>query len=65
MRLRKQVMAILLSAAMVVTSITVPGTQAKTAKAASTFDNLNQTQMTEAMGAGWNLGTNNLTFAVK
>ena len=57
MALRKKAMAIVLSMAMVATSLSLPNTTAKTAKAAgSSFQNLNQSQITEAMGVGYNLG---------
>lgn len=57
MALRKKAMAIVLSMAMVATSLSLPNMTAKTAKAAgSSFQNLNQSQITEAMGVGYNLG---------
>ena len=57
MRLRKKVLAVLLTAAMLVTSASCPQTNTKTVKAAGgSFNNLNQSRMTAAMGAGWNLG---------
>ena len=52
MALRKKAMAIVLSMAMVATSLSLPNMTAKTAQAAgSSFQNLNQSQITEAMGA--------------
>ena len=64
MRLRKKVLAVLLTAAMLVTSASCPQTNTKTVKAAGgSFNNLNQSRMTAAMGAGWNLG-NQLESAV-
>ena len=64
MRLRKRIFAALLSAAVTVSSLTVSGHTAKVASASnSTFENLNQSQITAAMGAGWNLG-NQLEAAV-
>lgn len=64
MRLRKKVFAILLSAAMVVSSITALGQPEEKATAeSSSFMDLNQNEMTEAMGAGWNLG-NQLEAAI-
>lgn len=57
MALRKKAMAIVLSMAMVATSLSLPNMTAKTAQAAgSSFQNLNQSQITEAMGVGYNLG---------
>ena len=58
MALRKKAMAIVLSMAMVATSLSLPNMMtAKTAQAAgSSFQNLNQSQITEAMGVGYNLG---------
>ena len=57
MALRKKAMAIVLSMAMVATSLSLPNMTAKTAKAAGcSFQNLNQSQITEAMGVGYNLG---------
>lgn len=64
MRLRKKVLSVLLSAAMVVTMANVPTQNVKTAQAASSsFNNLNQAEITAAMGAGWNLG-NQLESAI-
>ncbi len=55
-RLRK-LWSVALTAALTLSAIVVPGTPMETtAKADTTFDNLNQSQITEAMGAGWNLG---------
>ena len=57
MALRKKAMAIVLSMAMVATSLSLPNMTAKTAQAAgSSFQNLNQSQITEAMGVGYKLG---------
>ena len=57
MALCKKAMAIVLSMAMVATSLSLPNMTAKTAQAAgSSFQNLNQSQITEAMGVGYNLG---------
>lgn len=58
MRIRKQVLAMLLTAAMVVTGSFIPGQSVQKAKAdsASSFESLNQSEITDAMGAGWNLG---------
>lgn len=57
MRLRKKVIAVLLSASMVLTAGTMVPKSGKVASAATgSFDNLNQTEITAAMGAGWNLG---------
>ena len=57
MALRKKAMVIVLSMAMVATSLSLPNMTAKTAQAAgSSFQNLNQSQITEAMGVGYNLG---------
>ena len=51
MALRKKAMAIVLSMAMVATSLSLPNMTAKTAQAAgSSFQNLNQSQITEASG---------------
>ena len=55
MRLRKKVMAVLLSAAMIATTVCIPEKNVQTVSASS-FNNLNQTEITKAMGAGWNLG---------
>ena len=53
MALCKKAMAIVLSMAMVATSLSLPNMTAKTAQAAgSSFQNLNQSQITEAMGVG-------------
>ena len=57
MAFRKKALAIVMSMAMVATSLSIPTTTAKTAEAAgTTFNNLNQSQITEAMGVGYNLG---------
>jgi endoglucanase len=58
MKLRKKAVAVLLSAAMVLTMGNGFSVTKKTVSAAtsSTFDNLNQSEITAAMGAGWNLG---------
>ncbi len=58
MRLKKLLVAAL-TAAMVVTSMPAASqaaSQAESPKAAGTFTDLNQEEMTAAMGAGWNLG---------
>lgn len=58
MRLKKLLVAAL-TAAMVVTSlpaVSQAASQADTPKAAGTFNDLNQEEITAAMGAGWNLG---------
>ena len=59
MRKNKRVLAVLLSAAMTIVSLTSGGmgsapVQAETST--SSFQNLNQQQITEAMGVGYNLG---------
>ena len=54
MALRKKAMAIVLSMAMVATSLSLPNMTAQAA--GSSFQNLNQSQITEAMGVGYNLG---------
>ena len=51
MRLRKKVMAVLLSAAMIATTVCIPEKNVQTVSASS-FNNLNQTEITKAMGAG-------------
>ena len=59
MRKNKRVLAVLLSAAMTIASLTSGGTGGVTARAAasiSSFQDLNQQQITEAMGVGYNLG---------
>ena len=58
MRLRNRIFAVLLTAAMTVTSVTLPGGTSRDVSAATTgsFENLNQSEITAAMGAGWNLG---------
>ena len=57
MAFRKKALAIVMSMAMVATSLSIPTTTAKMAEAAgTTFNNLNQSQITEAMGVGYNLG---------
>ncbi|MCR5585914.1 MAG: cellulase family glycosylhydrolase [Lachnospiraceae bacterium] len=55
MRLRKKVMSVVLAAAMVISASTsMPVKQV--ANASSTFEDLDQSEITAAMGAGWNLG---------
>ena len=50
MAFRKKALAIVMSMAMVATSLSIPTTTAKTAEAAgTTFNNLNQSQITEAV----------------
>ena len=59
MRKNKRVLAVLLSAAMTIASLTSGGTGGVPARAAtstSSFQDLNQQQITEAMGVGYNLG---------
>lgn len=59
MRKNKRVLAVLLSAAMTIASLTSGGTGGVPARAAtstSSFQDLNQQQITEAMGVGCNLG---------
>lgn len=59
MRKNKRVLAVLLSAAMTIASLTSGGTVGVPARAAtstSSFQDLNQQQITEAMGVGYNLG---------
>ena len=59
MRKNKRVLAVLLSAAMTIASLTSGGTGCVPARAAastSSFQDLNQQQITEAMGVGYNLG---------
>lgn len=59
MRKNKRVLAVLLSAAMTIASLTSGGTGGVLARAAtstSSFQDLNQQQITEAMGVGYNLG---------
>lgn len=59
MRKNKRVLAVLLSAAMTIASLTSGGTGGVPARAAtstSPFQDLNQQQITEAMGVGYNLG---------
>ena len=59
MRKNKIVLAVLLSAAMTIASLTSGGTGGVPARAAtstSSFQDLNQQQITEAMGVGYNLG---------
>lgn len=59
MRKNKRVLAVLLSAAMTIASLTSGGTGGVSARAAtstSSFQDLNQQQITEAMGVGYNLG---------
>ena len=59
MRKNKRVLAVLLSAVMTIASLTSGGTGGVPARAAtstSSFQDLNQQQITEAMGVGYNLG---------
>ena len=59
MRKNKRVLAVLLSAAMTIASLTSGGTGGVPARAAtstSSFQDLNQQQIMEAMGVGYNLG---------
>lgn len=60
MKLKKSLCSVLLSAAMVVTSLAGMGmsqkAEVKAADDTSVFDDLNQTEITADMGAGWNLG---------
>ena len=59
MRKNKRVLAVLLSAAMTIASLASGGTGCVPARAAasiSSFQDLNQQQITEAMGVGYNLG---------
>ena len=51
----KKLSAIVLAVAMLLSMIGVTGLSEKEASAAS-FQDLNQSQIVEAMGAGWNLG---------
>lgn len=57
MRLQKKVVAVLLSAAMLLTAgPMVPTNGSRVSAATKSFKNLNQAEITDAMGAGWNLG---------
>ena len=55
MKRTKRVTALLVGVAMLISQLTMPGI-GKRALAANSFQDLNQSQITEAMGAGWNLG---------
>lgn len=56
----KRIGAVLMAAALVVSGLFIPGQKGKApvteAAVTGTFDNLNQAQITAAMGAGWNCG---------
>lgn len=54
MRKVKKLAAVLLSAALMITSLQLPGVRKEAT--AATFKNRNAEEITEAMGAGWNLG---------
>ena len=56
MKIRKKVAAVLMAVAVAVTSVGVPESSVEHASAAGDFVDLDQAQMTEEMGAGWNLG---------
>lgn len=56
MKFRKKVAAVLMAVAVAVTSVGVPESSVEHASAAGDFVDLDQAQMTEEMGAGWNLG---------
>ena len=55
MKRTKRVIALLVGAAMIRSQLTMPGI-GKRALADNGFQDLDQSQITEAMGAGWNLG---------
>mgnify|MGYP004663394975 CR=1 FL=1 len=55
MKRTKRVIALFVGAAMILSQLTMPE-MGKRALAANSFQDLNQSQITEAMGAGWNLG---------
>ena len=55
MKRTKRVIALLVGAAMILSQLTMPGI-GKRALADNGFQDLDQSQITEAMGAGWNLG---------
>ena len=55
MKRTKRVIALFVGAAMILSQLTMPG-MGKRALADSGFQDLDQSQITEAMGAGWNLG---------
>lgn len=52
----KKLIAVVMAAAMSLSTLGVTGVSAPKKASAATFQNLNQSQMVEAMGAGWNLG---------
>ena len=55
MKRTKRVIALFVGAAMILSQLTMPGI-GKRALADNGFQDLDQSQITEAMGAGWNLG---------
>ncbi len=55
MRIPKRVIAALLGIVLAASQVVVPG-QGKRASAQESFQDLDQSQITEVMGAGWNLG---------
>lgn len=52
----KKLMAVVMAAAMSLSTLGVSSVSTTKTASASTFQDLNQTQIVEAMGAGWNLG---------
>jgi len=55
MRIPKRMIAALLGIVLAASQVVVPG-QGKRASAQESFQDLDQSQITEVMGAGWNLG---------
>ncbi len=54
--MKKRIMMIFMAIAVVVGTVALPDSLNVSTVDAATFDDLNQSQMVEAMGAGWNLG---------
>lgn len=52
----KKLMAVVMAAAMSLSTLGIPGIISAPKVSAATFQNLNQSQIVDAMGAGWNLG---------